>query len=248
MQNSVGEEKVKHRIDYFLSSPRRERTEVHQIIDRCESIGPSYIFGGMARDLYFFDNRKFDSDIDIVINCDRGTNLWAIFDSSNTRQNKFGGIRIEFEKWKIDVWPIHSTWAIRNGYVKEETIEGLLKSTFFNWDSIAYDLSSHRIVSSPEYFSSLQNRILDIVLDENPNPTGMIGRIIRFVFGYKAKLTSKTVDYFRFYSHLYEGTVNQSTSEEARKFAQLSTLLRNYPLKSRSDLFDFHELQNSLDR
>lgn len=164
---------------------------------------PAVIFGGAVRDLCLGENIN---DIDIVID----GNLQSVKDALASQEikyfeTKFGGCRFEYNKQMYDIWNISSTWAIANGHVPmcRDVFRPLLYTTFFNRDSLYYDLRKKRLNLLHEYqWNVLHKRFLDIVLEKNPNPIKMAKRALSLATG-KGYSLSKQLERYVF-SHLPE--------------------------------------------
>lgn len=186
---------LKRKINYFLSSSKLGRGEVKVLLDQLQVIGRVAIFGGMLRDLLLVGNEGFNSDIDLVIDAKNDQELDELLQSYNAIRNKFGGYRLTLSKWKVDVWSLQSTWAFKNGYVTGSSIPDLCKTTFFDWDGIVYDVGSEAIYTVDGYFDRLDSEILDINLEENPNPMGNIVKALRYKEKYSASFSNRLARY-----------------------------------------------------
>lgn len=142
--------------------------------------GEVYLFGGVLRDLALLGREGFKSDVDIVVEGD-----WKEFvrwlDVFGARRNRFGGYRVRIGNWPIDVWNAEETWAIRRGLVPYMGIMSLTKTTVLNWDAILMNWRTRRFICNESYLDDLRGRILDIVLEDNPNPLGMAVRVFRHI-------------------------------------------------------------------
>ena len=141
--------------------------------------GDLYLFGGILRDLALSGRKGFTSDIDIVVDDDDWTHLVKYLRSRGVVQNRFGGFRMKVDRWPIDIWAARETWAIREGLVEYHGIESLTETTILNWDAILLNWRTKQIICSPDYFRQIRNRVMDIVLAENPNPLGAAVRAFR---------------------------------------------------------------------
>ncbi|WP_447936813.1 hypothetical protein [Thermomonas fusca] len=152
--------------------------------------GEIYLFGGVLRDLALYGKRGFDSDIDIVVEGD-----WSAFvaylQSVGAARNKFGGYRLFAGEWPIDVWNAKDTWAIRQGLVRYDGISSLTKTTVLNWDAILMNWRTRSFVCAPSYLDELQQREIDVVLEQNPNPLGMAVRVFRHLSAKDARRVGK---------------------------------------------------------
>lgn len=155
--------------------------------------GDAYLFGGVLRDLALLGGRGFDSDIDVVVEGD-WSSCTRYLDHLGAHRNKFGGYRLEVATWKVDVWSAKETWAIRQGLVKYRGIASLTETTVLNWDAILMNWRTRAFIFRQGYFDEIQARILDIVLEQNPDPEGMVVRVFRHLCLKDAKsVTSKAL-------------------------------------------------------
>ena len=140
--------------------------------------GEVYLFGGVLRDLALLGSRRFSSDIDIVVE-----GMWKdvarYLDSVGATKNRFGGYRLDVGNVPIDVWNAEETWAIRNGLVKYRNIASLTETTILNWDAILLEWRTGSIICRRDYFPHIRERVMDIVLEKNPNPMGAAIRVFR---------------------------------------------------------------------
>jgi hypothetical protein len=81
--------------------------------------------------------------------------------------------------WPIDIWNARETWAVTQGLVRYTGIASLTHTTVLNWDAILMNWRTRLFVHRENYIESIRSRILDIVLEENPNPLGMAVRVFR---------------------------------------------------------------------
>ncbi len=168
------------------------------LLDFISNLSPQteiFLFGGALRDLAIFGKRGFHSDIDIVVEGD-----WpacsSYIQSLGAQKNKFGGFRLEISGRPIDIWHAKETWAIRKGLIKYKNISSLTETTILNWDAILMNWRTREILCPQGYLSTLQERRMDIVLFENPNPLGAAVRVFRHLCSKDAKsITQATAEY-----------------------------------------------------
>lgn len=160
-------------IDLYLK--RKGEKSITELYKNLKSIGNLYIMGGFARELYNFSKTgKIENvrDIDIVIDTMGNTNLFNnIIKKYNYNINKFGGYKIIFNNLKIDVWEINNTWAFKENIIKYDRSnmgKDLQNTVFLNYDSIVYDVNNEKFYFE-QYMNCLSERILDIVLKDNPH-------------------------------------------------------------------------------
>ena len=140
--------------------------------------GDTYLFGGVLRDLALLGGRGFNSDIDVVVEGD-WKSCAKYVEYLGAHLNKFGGYRLEVADWKVDIWSARETWAIRQGLIQYKGIASLTETTVLNWDAILMNWRTRAFIFRRGYFEEIQARILDIVLEQNPDPIGMAVRVFR---------------------------------------------------------------------
>lgn len=184
------------RVKRFLLRERKRDGVLSHLLDRLMSCQTVYLFGGVLRDIALYGisrldapaeirqdllgQRQGESDIDLVCVGSRDLLDSAIAESSfEFRRNKFGGFRVETSSWFVDLWNAEDTWAFRRGGRQYNGVESLLDTTITNWESILFKLEGCRLIHGENYFRDLNERYLDVVFCENPNPLGMYVRILR---------------------------------------------------------------------
>jgi len=176
------------RAAYFFSSKKKRRSEVFDFATRLESMGETVAIGGFLRDLLLDGTRRFISDVDFVIRPPSLGEFERDMKKLNASRNRFGGYSIQLSRWKVEVWPLETTWAAVENHVDVTQMQDLLKVTFFNWDSILYSVSKRKVFASTKYFDQVSARFLDINLAPNPNPLGNAVRAVRYAHRWQAWL------------------------------------------------------------
>jgi hypothetical protein len=143
--------------------------------------GPMTIFGGLIRDLALGYSRDFSSDIDVVVKGMPANVLERVLGPYGARRNKFGGFRVQIGRWGLDLWNFERTWAFENGLIEGHELQDLLRTTFFNWDAVLFELERREIYSAPDYFADLAERSLNINLRQTPNEFGAAVRTLRLM-------------------------------------------------------------------
>jgi hypothetical protein len=161
-----------------MLSPRDSIVEFLDFMSDALIDGDIHLFGGVLRDLALFGRRGFNSDIDLVV---EGKWHYCIpfLQLLGAHQNKFGGFRLEVAGWPIDIWNAEETWAIKQGLVPYLGISSLTKTTVLNWDAVLMNWRTRSFIYKEGYLDALKSRVLDIVLEQNPNPLGMAVRVFR---------------------------------------------------------------------
>jgi predicted nucleotidyltransferase len=165
--------------------------------------GDVYLFGGILRDLALHGQRGFNSDIDLVVE-GNWPNCATYLHKLGARHNKFGGYRLTVAGWPIDIWNAKETWAIREGFVPYHGIISLTETTVLNWDAILMNWRTKIFVHRRTYIEAIRQRILDVVLQQNPNPLGMAVRVFRHLCLKDAmKITTSAATYLAKCAHTY---------------------------------------------
>lgn len=175
---------LEKRVGRFFSSDMSGRHVVTTFIKYIASAYPTFIFGGMIRDIALFGLAKFDSDIDIVVDANQKDlqDLLESYHVGHLVKNKFGGFRFRIQIFDIDIWSVRDTWAFKNKVVEYTDISSVLDTTLMSWDAILYDVKNGRVICRDEYFSDLSKNRLELILDTNPNYLGSIVRVYRAIF------------------------------------------------------------------
>ncbi|MEE9396450.1 MAG: hypothetical protein V3V31_05485 [Methylococcales bacterium] len=197
---------LKKRVQHFLSSDAYGRPEIKAALDEFSKYGSLVLFGGLLRDLSLVGNEGFNSDVDVVVKTNNWTEFKKCLQGYNYSQNKFGGFRIQLSRWSIDLWQLEDTWASKQGYVNVKTFEDLCNTTFFDWDAIAYDLETKKIIAINDYLTRVRSHIIDINLSDNPNPVGNSIKALRYLEKYEAKLSPRLASYISSVLNDYDST------------------------------------------
>ena len=174
--------KLTNRVRTFVMEERARDAGLDRLLD--EVVSPAYLFGGVVRDLALYGKWGLSGEVDIDIVCGaRGGSGDMFFEDlaarSGVERNRFGGLRMTTDRWRVDIWPAEETWAFRTGNARYESVESLLKTTITNWEAVLYRLNGGPLVHRPRYFEEICSGYLDVVLDDNPNQLGMYVRLVR---------------------------------------------------------------------
>lgn len=198
-----------------INAPSEKISEFLNLITNSVPDGDVYLFGGVLRDIALHGQKGFNSDIDLVVEGDVKRLLKYIV-NIGAKINKFGGYRINIGYTPVDIWRAEDTWAIKQGLVEYNGIFSLTNTTILNWDGILMNWRTKSFIHKSDYFEKLNNRILDIVLEENPNPLGAAVRVFRHISQKDPnKISIKAIKYL---------------ASNARKYDY--DALRSYELKS----------------
>lgn len=169
------------------------------IIPFLHSLGSVVLIGGAIRDVARAGRRGFFSDLDFVVYDGDRNHFMTQMERHQGIRNKFGGYGLRCFRWKVDVWHIEDTWAKTAGLVDVKSPADLLECTFFDWDSVIYEVRSRKLVSSNDYLERLRSNVMDIRLEENPNPRGSLVRALRRAAQWQVKFGPRLTDFSRKY-------------------------------------------------
>lgn len=178
MSTAPNNQALKRRLDrYFWANSTGEMVFLRQVLEhRFAAFERIAVIGGLVRDFAHEGRAGFRSDLDLVIDApaDRVAELAAELGAT---ANRFGGFGCKQGPWKIDFWALETTWARR--HVPVQKLEDIVTCTFFDWDSIAYDLNGRRLICPEHYLDRIRKKTLDINLLPNPSPMGNLVRAVR---------------------------------------------------------------------
>ncbi len=213
---------LRRRLSCFLGDRRQGRRSVGDLAGKLGEFGEVAIVGGMLRDLLLGDAYgRFTSDVDLVVDAPLTPALHRLLQSHGAVENRFGGYALDTE-WKADVWLLGHTWARVKGHRRVDAVDDLLGTTFFNWDAILYSLSRRQVVCGDDYILNLDDRLLDINLEPNPNRLGSCVRTLRSAVLWGAVVTPRLAHFAL--SVIREVGVAGVLLAEARSFRHRRTL------------------------
>lgn len=152
------------------------------------------IFGGMIRDLARNGKAGFQSDVDLVIDAP-ASEVRDLAIRISAKPNKFGGYGFSTERWKIDFWALETTWALKEGHINATTIDDLLQGTFFDWDSVHYDIKKRRLHAHEGYFEKLKSRTLGVNLLATPSSIGNAVRAVRRIISWDLRASNTLIEF-----------------------------------------------------
>lgn len=210
--------------------------EIWEKLMEISSQSEVYIFSGVIRNflLGYIENR----DLDIVIRHIKDIKLSRdLFSLLAIKKNSFGGYKIRIDNLTIDVWGLEDTWGI----VKERkapTPQELIKTAFFNFSAIVYDVTNSRFIYSDDFCRFMKTKVLDVVYPVNPNIPLCIVSTLYYIEKYNLWLSYKLC---RWIAEHYKRNLDfvsaqkrhfgkpQFTNEEIEQFAQFCKKTSNLP-------------------
>jgi hypothetical protein len=172
---------LRKRVARFVGTELSVLPPFQALTETAKSYGPMVVFGGLIRDLALGHSRDFSSDVDVVLKDMPVDVLARHLAPYRAVRNSFGGFRVAFGRWVFDLWTLETTWAFAKGFVEGQELADLLRTTFFNWDSVLFDLDKEDIIVRPSYFADLEARFLAINLRQTPNELGAAVRALRSI-------------------------------------------------------------------
>lgn len=189
-----------------------------RVIPFLTSLGSVALIGGAIRDVARAGKRGFSSDYDFVVyGSDRGAFITQM-EACDGIRNRFGGYALTRFSVKIDVWHIEDTWARTAGLASVSQPADLLQCTFFDWDSVVYEIETKKLILPPDYFDRLLLNVMDIRLEENPNPIGSLVRALRRAALWHVKFGPKLTAFSRRFLHEIEW--NDLVALDSRAFSR----------------------------
>lgn len=187
---------IKNQITLLLE----DYIEASNFITSLSEIGDLLFFGGSIRDCYI--NSGYDSlprDFDIAIKFDPDLND-SKFDFTNLiekysyRKNRFGGFKVLIDNIEFDIWDMNNTWAFKEKKVVPSE-ENLTKTVYLNVDGIVYNYNKE-ILYFNELNESLEKKVIDIVLQDNPQKKLNLLRAMIFKKKYSLNYSEQLITEF----------------------------------------------------
>lgn len=176
--------------------------EAEKLIQQLEKTGELLLFGGVVRE--YIDNRfqRLPRDFDIVVNkANQGTDLDSVLIDFDFKKNRFDGYKITVDNLEFDIWEIQNTWAFKENKIncsKKDYPYNLPETVFLNIDSLAYNLNKREFYGD-RYRNAMNEKILDVVLYDNPFKELNLLRSIIFKIKYQLNYSKKLVQIIREY-------------------------------------------------
>lgn len=129
-----------------------------------------YLFGGAVRDYldYNFENAR---DLDFVVDFKNNSDTIEKFMINDLKyqKNRYNGYKIFLNGISIDMWEMKDTWAFAKRKLQQSP-QNLLNSVFLNFDSVLYSMNECSYINecNYKYLMRRKNKVLDIVLEDNP--------------------------------------------------------------------------------
>lgn len=168
--------------------------DISELIELISPVGDCAIFGGMPRDFARRGRDAFNSDVDIVVDVAPGL-LDGLLACLGGVRNRFGGYRLKHGRFDFDIWALQSTWAAASGHVEVRSLPDLVKTTFFDCDAVLYHCRTREIARSEQFWSGIEQRVVDINLEANPHHIGALARTLRVFISWQQDLAPRLASY-----------------------------------------------------
>jgi hypothetical protein len=151
----------------------------------------AFTFGGIPRGVLDEGSKYNPRDLDLVFDDEHFGVFESAFRNYVERRNNYGGLKLNYGGLTIDAWPLSSTWAFRQGLVKDISFEKLPSTVFLNIDAVIVEATAARgktrRVYESGFFKAWASGILDVKLIENPHPAICFARTLHLAkrFGFK---------------------------------------------------------------
>ncbi len=178
-----------------------EYSEAKTLITRLSRLGELLFFGGAIRD--YVINKKYTDmprDFDIAIKFfDHDVNIDFLMEYTlkeyKYKKNRFGGYKILVNNLEFDIWNLNKTWAFQQNLLEAKE-ENLVKSVYLSIDSIVYNFNQD-ILHKEKFEKTLNQGIIDTVLENNPQTNLNLLRAIVFKKKYNLEFSQRLIAQFQ---------------------------------------------------
>ena len=167
-----------------------------EMYDMLEKTGNIYLIGGILREYKDKGEIQKIRDIDIIIEVTVESYWQELLKKYQPKKNKFGGYKLSCSGLIVDIWELKETWAYRNKLIPCNSTDYLKKlpdTVFLNIDAIIYELKRN-IWYDEKYQQAMQSKIIDVVLEKNPQILLNIVRALVLRKQYKMSFSEKLIN------------------------------------------------------
>ncbi|WP_281217264.1 hypothetical protein [Lysinibacillus capsici] len=202
----------------------------------------SCLIGGAIRDFCFDSTPK---DLDFVINIP-DKNLFTYISKFDYKINKFGGYKVILDEIIVDIWSIDNHWAFKNK-ILPKSVENLEHTTFYNFDSLVFNLKSD-ILYSNCFLDGYKKNELDITLDkthfhQNPQITSNVYKALKLADQLDLEFSSNTIEYIQYWTENCHEPIKEFISYAqniSNKNLNKFTYTLNYLFLERSNTYEVY--------
>jgi hypothetical protein len=173
-----------------FESIAKETPALYKFIYEAAAYHSVFIVGGFLRSVANNENPR---DLDLIFNMSN-TALekyiagWEL----DYTTNKFNGFKVTFGNFVLDIWTSETNWAFKTGVVNigdEYILSKVAQGTFFNYDSLVFDLKTQR-VNVVLYNDCVRSETIDIIRKDTKYSQGNPGKIGNVARAFKIKRKS----------------------------------------------------------
>lgn len=192
----------------------KESWDMLNLISRHDHV---YVLSGIIRDFLTGDyNGARDFDCVLLHGHYKDFELVRFLRNSKHSVNSFGGMKIKRPKENIDIWRMADTWGIKREKL-DDTPESLIKTVFFNFSAIVYDLNNRKFIFDDRFCLFLQTQTMDVIYPENPNVPLCLVNVLYYHQRYGYNLSVRLARWIK--AHYNEG--DDLESVQIRHFGKL---------------------------
>ncbi len=180
-------------VKYLIKHP-----PAYELFEQLLLVGDLYLIGGILREYRDKGDIENLRDADFVIQVKNHAAWRKLLTLYATENNRFGGYKLKCSGLLIDIWELENTWAFQHDILtckKDEYLTYLPQTVFLNIDSIIYDINND-IWYDEIYVQAMQEKVLDVVLKDNPFITLNIIRAMILRMKYQLKYSNRLREIF----------------------------------------------------
>lgn len=185
--------------DFWKLLQHSVNTKVLGFIDSLNNNSDLYVFSGVIRNYFLKRNLIGIRDLDLLIDDQSGNAIDLLLANGayKYKKNSFGGFKIVFEDFIIDVWYLKNTWGLKhiNLPFDNNFINAIIDTPFFNFSSIVFSIKKQKFIFNNYFIDFLKTKQLKIVLKENPNVALCIINTIYYSRRYKLSISYELKHY-----------------------------------------------------
>lgn len=181
-----------------------------ELFKKLEGYGNFYLIGGVLREYKDHGCIQELRDIDIVMDTSEKENCKEMLKTYKSQINTFGGYKISCKDLIVDIWFLDETWAYRKKIIDcppEQYGEKLTDTVFLNIDGIAYNWNLEEW-KEERYNESMKTKVIDIVLEQNPQVKLNIMRALvlrkRYDFDFSERMKITIIEQKKEFSNLQQ--------------------------------------------
>jgi hypothetical protein len=173
----ISDSKFKNSIIKEFEELSKQNTILYKLLYETASLTNVFLIGGFLRSIA---NKAKPRDLDVIINMHEDQLKQLISNYSlNGTKNKFGGYKINLNTVKLDIWSVENNWAFKSKLISNyhsEIVNKIAQGTFFNYDSLVFDLRTQQS-NFKHYNDCATQNSLDIIRKSSKYKFGNPGKM-----------------------------------------------------------------------